>query len=128
MILGIGTDIVEINRIEKAMTWEGFINRVFTPQEIAYCNSRGAQSAASYAARFAGKEAFLKSMGTGLRYGSLKDIEILPDELGAPVLKLSGVFKEMAEEKGISSIFISLSHSREYATAQCLLEKKTEEA
>lgn len=127
MVLGIGTDIVEIKRIEKAITRPGFLNRVFTPNEIAYCNSRGSQSAASYAARFAGKEAFLKALGTGLRYGSLQDIEILPDKLGAPVLKLSGVFKATAEENGVSSIFISLSHSREYATAQCVLEKKMEE-
>ncbi len=124
MVFGIGTDIVEISRIKKAIASPGFLQRVFTSEEIAYCSSRGAQSAASYAARFAGKEAFLKAMGTGLRHGCLQDIEILPNELGAPVLKLSGVFKTLAEDRGISEIFISLSHSKEYATAQCLLEKK----
>lgn len=127
MVLGIGTDIVEISRIEKAMARQFFLKRVFTPREIAYCSSRGSQSAASYAARFAGKEAFLKALGTGLRYGSLQDIEILPNELGAPVLKLTGAFKEIVKDKGVTNIFISLSHSREYATAQCLLEKKSEE-
>ena len=121
LILGLGTDIIEISRMKKAIEKRQFVQRVFTQNEIAYCDSRGAQRAASYAARFAGKEAVLKAFGTGLRHGSLQDIEILPDELGCPKLQLSGYFARLAEENGIRQLLVSLSHAQEYAVAQCVL-------
>ncbi len=120
LILGLGTDIIEISRMKKAIEKRQFVQRVFTQNEIAYCDSRGAQRAASYAARFAGKEAVLKAFGTGLRHGSLQDIEILPDALGCPRLQLSGYFARLAEEREIQQFFVSLSHAREYAVAQCI--------
>ena len=122
MILGIGTDIIEIERMRKAIQSHHFVERVYTERERAYCDSRGKQSAASYAARFAGKEAVLKAFGTGLRGGTLLDIEILPDDFGCPHVNLSGYYAGLAKEKKVAQVHISLSHAVEYATAQCILE------
>lgn len=122
MIIGIGTDIIEIDRVKKAIKQPRFLERVYTEGEREYCDSRGMQAAASYAARFAGKEAVLKAFGTGLREGTLLDIEILPDDLGCPQVNLFGYYGKLAEEKSVSKVHLSLSHAREYATAQCVLE------
>ena len=99
MIRGIGTDIIEIARVKRAADSEAFCRRVYTQAERAYCESRGVQQMASYAARFAGKEAVLKALGTGLRGGTLHDVEILPDELGAPQVHLSGYFAQLARRR-----------------------------
>ena len=122
MILGIGTDIIEIKRVRKAVENPRFLERVYTEKEREYCESRGAQRAASYAARWAGKEAVLKAFGTGLREGELTEIEILPDEQGCPQTVLTGFWAELAERRGISRALVSLSHAQEYATAVCVLE------
>lgn len=122
MVLGIGTDIIEISRVKKAIESEHFRARVYTAAERAYCESRGAGAAASFAARFAGKEAVLKAFGTGLRQGTLLEIEILNDALGCPCVTLSGAFRELAKQKGVRRVLLSLSHAREYATAQCVME------
>ena len=111
--MGLGTDIVEIGRVEKAMGKEAFLARVFTQEERVYCDGRGAGRAASYAARWAGKEAVLKAFGTGLCRGTLLDVEIVPDALGAPEVHLSGFFAALAEERGVRHIHLSLSHARE---------------
>lgn len=122
MVIGIGTDIVDIARVEKAVQSSHFRDRVYTAREQEYCDSRGRQAAASYAARFSGKEAVLKAFGTGLRGGSLLDVEILLDELGCPRVRLHGYYEELAVKSGVSRIHLSLSHAKEYATAQCVLE------
>jgi len=121
MIIGTGIDIIEIERIEKAIGREQFIKRVFTKNEQIYCDSRGAQRAASYAARFAGKEAVLKAFGTGLSGGTLLDMEILPNSKGCPQVNLSGYFAGLAASMGVSGIHISLTHARQYAAAQVIL-------
>ncbi|MFA6850053.1 MAG: holo-ACP synthase [Selenomonadaceae bacterium] len=121
MIVGTGIDIIEIKRVRKAIESQKFVQRVFTQKEIVYCESRGVQAAASYAARFAGKEAIMKALGTGLRKGSLVEIEILSDALGCPTVSLNGYFCELAQEKRVTDIHISLSHAREYAAAQAIL-------
>ena len=125
MLLGLGIDIVEISRMEKAVSRESFRKRVFTRAEQAYCDGRRTQSAAAYAVRWAGKESVLKAFGTGLRRGRLLDIEILPDAMGAPQVHLSGYYASLAEMRGVQKVFISLSHEREYAIAQCVLEGGT---
>lgn len=122
MIIGIGTDIVEIDRVAKAIKGEAFVKRVFTPAEAEYCHSRKAGMAASFAGRFAAKEAIMKALGTGLREGSLTELEILNDQLGCPKARLTGRFLEIAKEKGMTSCHISISHSMAYATAQCVME------
>ena len=118
MIIGIGTDIIEIERIKKAVRRENFKNKVYTKIEQNYCESRGRQSAASYAARFAAKEAFFKAMGTGITT-ALTDVEIINDELGQPKIFLHGKIEDSFSGK----IFLSLSHSKEYATAVAVIEK-----
>lgn len=122
MVAGVGTDIIEIGRVRHAIVNRHFVDRVYTEAEQIYCESRGGQKASSYAARFAAKEAVMKAFGTGLRGGSLLDIEILPDEMGMPVLYLSGYFAKLAADRGIVKSHMSLSHAREYATAVCILE------
>ena len=76
MLIGVGCDVIEIARVQKAIVKRSFVERVFAPEEIAYCESRGKQAAASFAARFAAKEAVLKALGTGLRGGELTEIVV----------------------------------------------------
>jgi len=124
MIKGIGTDIVEVSRIEKEWRRSGpdVLQRLFTPGEIDYCEGRRRRFE-SYAARFAAKEAFLKALGTGGRDGiSWLDIEVIRDGRGRPDLVLRGRAQELAQDKGVSGVFVSLSHSGELATAVAVLE------
>lgn len=122
MIVGIGCDIIEIERIARAIKSESFIWRVFTAEEAAYCQRRGQQAAASFAARFAAKEAVLKALGTGLREGSLQEIAVDNDGLGKPLVQLSGHFAMLAKQLGVKNIQISLSHSRDFAVAYVIME------
>ena len=116
MIIGVGTDIIEIERIRRAVQSKHFKKKVFTEKEKIYCESRGLQSAASYAARFAAKEAFFKALGTGI-FTKLTEVEILNDAEGKPEIFLNGRAKTFAENLNVEKIFVSLSHCREYATA-----------
>ena len=122
MIVGIGCDIIEIERIARAIKRESFIQRVFTAKEAAYCQSRGQQAAASFAARFAAREAVLKALGTGLREGSLQEIAVANDALGKPLVQLSGHFAALSRQLGVKNIQISLSHSRDFAVAYVIME------
>lgn len=122
MIVGVGCDIIEIERIARAIKNESFIRRVFTAEEAAYCQRRGQQAAASFAARFAAKEAVLKALGTGLREGSLQGIAVDSDGLGKPLVQLSGHFAMLAKQLGVKNIQISLSHSRDFAVAYVIME------
>lgn len=122
MIVGVGCDIIEIERIARAIKSESFIRRVFTAEEGAYCQRRGQQAAASFAARFAAKEAVLKALGTGLREGSLQEIAVDNDGLGKPLVQLSGHFAMLAKQLGVKNIQISLSHSRDFAVAYVIME------
>lgn len=123
MILGIGCDIIHVPRIARAMEKKRFLDRVYTMREQSYAHGCGKGAAAAFAARFAGKEAVMKAFGTGLRGGTLHDIEILPDALGAPQVMLTGYFSELARQRGASKVWISLSHEQAYAVAYCLLEE-----
>ena len=109
----VGVDIVEIGRIEKAIASQGarFLKRVYTATEIKLYRNR----LPSLAARFSAKEAVIKALGSpGL---SLKDIEILSDPDGKPVVRLHGQAKERADSLGVKGLEVSLSHSRDYAVA-----------
>ena len=121
MIMGLGTDIIEIERVRRAVAKKHFRDNVYTELEQIYCESRGSHCAASYAARFAAKEAFLKALGTGIVM-RLTDVEVVKDERGAPRLNLRGKAKTLAESKNVSRISLSLSHSRDFATATCIIE------
>ena len=122
MIVGVGCDIIEIERIALAIKSESFIRRVFTAEEAAYCQRRGQQAAASFAARFAAKEAVLKALGTGLREGSLQEIALDNDGLGKPLVQLSGHFAMLSRQLGVKNIQIRLSHSRDFAVAYVIME------
>ena len=121
MISGLGTDIIEIERIKKAVDKKNFLNNVFTETEKNYCERRGKNSAASFAARFAAKEAFFKALGTGI-FTRLTDVEVVNDGRGAPKIFLHGKAKTFSETKGVEKISVSLSHSKDFATAVCILE------
>ena len=122
MVVGLGIDLVDVARIKKAIDNDRFTQRVFTPTERQYCDKRGQGAAQSYAARFAGKEAVIKAFGTGLRGGALTDVEITNDELGAPQVKLMGHWAELAKQKNVTKIHLSLTHLADYAAAECILE------
>ncbi len=125
MIIGIGTDIIEVARIEQLISKQKrFQGRIFTEKEIAYCELKK-NKAQNYAARFAAKEAFLKAIGTGWRKGiAFKEIEVVNNEQGKPELFLSGTAKEFADNLGITNIQLSLSHLKDFAIAVVTAEKE----
>ncbi len=98
-----------------------FLNRVFTPGEIAYCRGR----APNLAARFAAKEATMKALGTGIRGVGWKDIEVVRHESGAPAIKLHQRGETRAQRRGVQEISLSLSHSREYAVAFVVIRSES---
>lgn len=122
MIIGIGCDAIEIKRVEKAVQREAFIKKVFSAAEAEYCRSKGGQQYASFAARFAAKEAVVKALGTGFRGGSLTEIEVVNDELGKPDIVLAGYYKDLAVQKGVRKCHLSLSHSKDTAIAYVVME------
>lgn len=122
MIIGTGCDLIAVARVAKACAREGFVKRVFTATEIAYCKGRGKQAPASFAARFAAKEALLKALGTGLRGGKLTEINIINDSLGKPSIELRGYFAAYAKELGVVRVHLSLSHTQDQAMAMVVLE------
>ena len=122
MVLGIGTDIVEVQRISKSIESNDFKIRVFSSSEAEYCDAK-ANSAEHYAARFSAKEAFLKALGTGLRGDvALKEIEVVNDELGKPTIHLRGKTLGIISSKKIKSIHLTLSHVKELAVAMVVIE------
>lgn len=123
MIFGIGFDLIEVARIKKSIANDSFVKKIFTGQEAEYCLGK-AVPAQSFAARFAAKEAFLKALGTGWRRGiGFNEIETVNDELGKPSLVLHGKAKEVAAELGITNLFVSLTHLKEIAGANVVLEQ-----
>jgi holo-[acyl-carrier protein] synthase len=125
MIISIGIDIIEVARIrEVLLRTPRFRERVFTPAERAYCDSRGAVAAQHYAARFAAKEAALKALQTGWRGGiGWQDVEIASRDSGAPYLILHGLVKELFDKSGATHSHLSLSHTSEHAIAEVVLER-----
>jgi holo-[acyl-carrier protein] synthase len=124
MISGIGIDLIETERVgDKIAKETGFREYIFSAAEITFCESK-ANKTEHYAARFAGKEAFLKAMGTGLGGGfTLNEIEILPDSAGKPELYFMGSTAEAIEEKGKFKFHITLTHLKNIACAMVVIEK-----
>ena len=118
----IGTDIIEIARIEKLINrWgEGFLRRVYTDSELRLCRKKPS----SLAARFAGKEAVIKALGTQNKGVRWREIEILSDPSGKPLVHLYGRAQSQAAGLGLNELAISLSHSKEYAIALVMGETK----
>ncbi|WP_160691601.1 holo-ACP synthase [Clostridium sp. C2-6-12] len=122
MIIGIGTDIIEIERIEKVINGnDTFIKKYFTTNEIKYFESKGLKGNV-IAGNFAAKEAISKAIGTGFRGFGLKDIEVLRDDLGKPIVNLSDKVYELLEVKQFN-ILVSISHSRGNAIAYAVMEE-----
>ena len=126
MILSIGIDLIEVERVRQTTArTPRFVERVFTERERAYCESRGAAAAQSFAARFAAKEAALKALKTGWRDGiTWHDVEIASEPSGAPYLILTGKAKEIFDTMGANAIHLSLSHTSQHAIAQVVIEKR----
>lgn len=122
MILGIGNDIIEIERIRANIEEYGsrFLNRIFTPQEQDYC-LKHKDPAPHFAGRFAAKEAAVKALGTGFREGlHWLDVEIIPDSKGKPILQTSSLLNILFNNP---HLLISISHCRTYATAVAIWTK-----
>lgn len=111
----VGVDVVELSRVASVLAQHGerFLDRVYTAAEVGYCRGRLRE----LAARFAGKEAVSKALGTGMRGVSWREIEILPDPRGKPLVFLHGRARQRAAELGVGEVAISLTHGRDLAIA-----------
>ena len=119
-ILDIGVDIIELYRIKYLISKSSkFLERIFTDREIEYFKSKGFR-AETIAGNFAAKEAISKSIGTGIRKFNLRDIEVLRDELGKPIVKTYNNFKQICIDYSISEIKVSISHCKDYAIANAI--------
>ena len=124
MVIGVGTDLIEIARISHSIDRFGdrFLRRVFTPREIAYCQ-RKKYAAESFAARFAAKEAAAKALGTGISRGvSWLELEVVRLPSGQPTLALSGRAAQLATRLGVARTSLSLTHSKDFALAVVVME------
>jgi holo-[acyl-carrier protein] synthase len=124
VVIGLGTDIIEIARIAQSVDRFGdrFLQRIYTAQEIAYCR-RKKSSAESFAARFAAKEAAAKALGTGISHGvGWLDLEVIRQPSGKPTLHLSGRAAQRAKQLGVANISLSLTHSKDIAMAFVIME------
>ena len=124
MIVGLGLDIAEIDRIEAAIKRHGapFLERLFTPAEVSYCEQHKNRFE-RYAARFAAKEAAMKALGTGWSRGvRWRDIEVARQPSGKPTLHLAGAAPPIADGLGVKNIALSITHSGNLALAQVIFE------
>ena len=126
-ILGTGIDMIEVKRVERALTrprtGERFRDRVFTEREVAYCESRGRPRYQSYAARFAAKEAAMKAMGTGWnRNVGWGEIEVVRERGKPPTIALSGKAAAFARRKQITKFHLSITHTAKEAIAHVIAE------
>ncbi len=124
MIFGIGTDLIEVERVAEKMEKKiGFKELVFSPKEISYCEPM-ANKYEHYAARFAAKESFFKALGTGWKNGTaFNEIEIINNDQGKPEMFFIGKTALTISEMNIGRIVVSLSHVKTMATAVVLIEK-----
>ena len=124
MILGVGLDVVETDRVARALATHGrrFEERVYTPAELAECGQR-ADRAQALASRFAAKEAFLKALGTGSAQGvSFRQVEVVRADGGRPGLRLTGSAAAEARRQGVRQLHLSLTHEPGLAAAVVILE------
>jgi holo-[acyl-carrier protein] synthase len=124
VIVGVGVDLAEVSRIRASFErfGERFRDRIFTPLEIAYCESK-ANKYERYAARFAAKEAGMKAIGTGMRRGvRWVDFEVANLPSGKPTLRFHGIAAQVAERLGVTNVALSLTHTSETSLAHVILE------
>jgi len=130
LIIGCGIDLVKIERIEKIIKrWgDNLTSRMFTLLEREYCKKRKSNKYQSYAGKFAAKEALLKALGLGLRGVNWTEIEISNNELGQPIIKTSGKLNIIVSKKGVSKYFLTISHTKDYAVAEVILESSAQKS
>jgi holo-[acyl-carrier protein] synthase len=124
VIVGLGLDVAEIDRIGAAITRHGahFLERLYTPREVTYCESHR-NKFERYAGRFAAKEAAMKALGTGWRLGvRWRDIEVTREPSGKPTLDLKGVSRQFADRMGVKNISLTITHSGNLALAAVIFE------
>lgn len=125
-MIGVGVDLCAIDRMEKAIAKEHYVLRIFTAQERAYMDARGACRAQSAAAMFAAKEAVAKALGTGFADGIMPDqIEVTHDAAGAPGVLLHGRALERMKKVGGAQVMLSLSHEENTAIAFAVITKES---
>lgn len=123
MIVGVGIDLAKVERFKKLLLNDGFLTKYYHSSEIDYIKSKGESGAQSMAARFAAREAFFKALGTGFSGFNLKDIRIDRDEKGRPIIVTGEKVKSILDSSyGSWRVHLSLSHEKEYAIAQVILE------
>jgi holo-[acyl-carrier protein] synthase len=122
MVIGIGIDIVRIQRLKRWLAIPGLLERYFHPQELAAVLSNGKDGARSWAARFAAKGAFGKALGTGLAGIVLKDIIVINSHNGRPEILVINTALGALEKSGANRVHLSLTHEHEYAAAMVVLE------
>ncbi|HTZ51635.1 MAG TPA: holo-ACP synthase [Spirochaetia bacterium] len=122
MIIGVGIDVVHVERIRRWSHIEGLYDRFFHAEELALTLPRGEAGILSLAARFAAKEAFGKAIGSGLRHFALKEIAVLNDSNGKPFMMLTGAAEAAFKDCGGHRLVCSLSHERDNALAMVIIE------
>lgn len=123
MIVGIGNDIIEIDRIKKSISKDGFMEKFFTDKERVLFAQRH-HNTGTIGGNFSVKESVSKALGTGFRDFGLKDIEVLRDALGKPEITLYNKAKELSDSLGISCWHVSISHSKTTIAAMVIGEKE----
>ncbi len=123
MIVGIGNDIIEIDRIKKAISKDGFMEKYFTDKERLFFEQRH-HNAGTIGGNFSVKESVSKALGTGIRDFGLKDIEVLRNALGKPEVRLYNKAKELSDSLEISHWHVSISHSKTTIAAMAIGEKE----
>ena len=125
MIFGIGTDIIEVDRMRKHLEGnDALTEKLFTEGEKYYCESGNVTKWQRYAARFSAKEAFFKALGTGYRFGmAFHEIEVKNDDLGKPYINPHGEVKKYIEKEKVKVIHLTISHVKEMVNAFVILEK-----
>ena len=121
MIIGLGHDIIEIDRVRKACEKRAFLTLTFTEKEIRQADEKKVRLAGDFSV----KEALVKAFGTGFR-GNIRpvDIEVLRDEVGAPYVNLYGGAKEMYDKLGVTNVYVTISNTKELASGVVILEKE----
>lgn len=118
MIVGIGTDIIEIDRVIKSCENKRFLQKYFSEKEILLIEKKTSICASNFCV----KESFVKALGTGFRNIDAKDIEVLRDNLGAPYINLIGNLKDLFDDS-VVNIFVTISHSNKYVTSTVIIER-----
>ena len=122
MIIGVGTDMVELPRIARAIKTTGLADKLFTAAEIDMAEGKGQRKVSTLAGCFAAKEAVVKAIGTGFAGCWPNEVEILRDAVGKPTVTLFGKIRALADERGIEHIHISISNTAAHALAFAVAE------